>query len=425
MTVTQLDARRRPRLRALAAAAAGALAFAGLGVVNATTASAEVLNATGGSLQWGLKSSLLNYHFALHSGTTQGVTQGDGATASSATRGSGAETYPAYWDFPFVSGTYDSATNSYIAQYGGWVAVTESNPAESTGPGSASPFKYFKVANPKVVVDLDNGIKQLVLDVQPGADVGPAEPSGPVSEDVDFATFPNLTTAVTPSGSAVTYTNVAAALTETGSLAFGGFYGAGTEVDPVTFSLTGLSGGDPEPTPEPPGEGEQNITFTVPEIAQECLGEVIWEISQGADSQVQMTEAAISGDHLLSTGEIDPIAVTDARTGDEEGCFSPFAISGQVSDFTGPGGALPGNYLGWTPNVTGAGLAAGAPVASGFVTSGTMGPGLSAASPLATANGASTPAADTGEAGADLELQAPVDSEPGSYQATLTITGMS
>lgn len=429
MTVTQLEARRRPRLRALAVTAAGALAFAGLGVVNAATANAEILNASGGSLQWGLKSSLLNYHFAMHLGTTQGVTQGDGATASTTTRGSGSKTYPAFWNFPFVSGSYDSATQKYTAQYGGFVALTESNPAPSAGPGTASPFKYFKVANPKVVVDLSNNTKQLVLDVQPGADDGPAEPSGPISEDVDFATFPNLNTAAGPTGGEVTYSNVAAALTADGSAAFGGFYGEGTEVDPVSTSLTGLTGGggDPTPTPSPtpPGEGEQSITFTVPDIPEECAGEVIWSISEGADSQVTMTEAALSGDHLLSTGEIDPISVTDGRTGDAETCFSPFGISGQVSQFTGSAGTLPGNYLGWTPNVTGAGLTAGAPVASGFVANGTMGPGLSAASPLATADGAATPAADTGEAGADLELKAPVDSEPGSYQATLTITGMS
>src|SRR5688572_26782239 len=138
MTVTQRTERRRPRLRVLAAAAAGAMAFAGLGVVNAATANAEVLAASGGSLQWGLKTSLLNYHINMHLGTTQGVTQGDGATASSGTRGS-PETYPASWNFPFVGGSYDSTTNSYTAQYGGFVALTDSNPNASSGPGTASP----------------------------------------------------------------------------------------------------------------------------------------------------------------------------------------------------------------------------------------------------------------------------------------------
>jgi hypothetical protein len=420
MTVTQLAERRRPRLRALAATAAAALALTGLGVVNASTASAGVLTATGGSLQWGLKSSLLNYHFALHSGTTQGVTQGDGATPSSTTRGT-VETYPAFWNFPFVSGTYDDATNKYTAQYGGFVALTESNPNASTGPGSASPFKYFKVSNPKVVIDLDNGVKQFVLDVQPGADTGPAEPSGPISEDVDFATFPNLTTANTASSGSVSYSNVAAALTEAGSAAFGGFYGAGTEVDPVSTSLSGLAAvATPTPTPTPtPGAGQQSITVSIPEAPEECAGEIVWAISDGADGAVTMTEAVESGTHLLSTGDIDPITITDSRTGDGTECYPAFSVSGQVGDFVGPGGAaIPGANLGWTPNATAAFITPGAPVASGF---GGSGSGLSTPQPLATVDGGET---GTGDAGADLELKAPVESEPGSYQGTLTLTGL-
>ncbi len=228
---------------AVAVAAFGVMAFGGVGLINAEPASAEVLTATGGSLQWGLKTSLLSYHFSLHAGTTQGVTQGDGATPSSATRGSGAEIYPASWIFPFVSGSYDSTTNKYTAQYGGYVALTESNPAASEGPGSASPFKNFKISNPKVVIDIANGVKQLVLDIDEGDDGDPATPVEPIAEDVDFASFPNLTSAATASGGAVTYTELAAALTATGSAAFGGFYGEGVELDPVTTTLTGLAAG--------------------------------------------------------------------------------------------------------------------------------------------------------------------------------------
>lgn len=423
MTVTQLRERGRPRLRALAVAAAGALALTGVGVVNASSASAEVLNATGGSLQWGLKTSLLSYHFGLHTGTTQGVALGDGVTPSSTTRGSGAETYPTFWNFPFVSGSYDSTTQKYTAQYGGFIALTESNPAASTGPGSASPFKNFKVSNPKVVIDLANGTKQLLLDVDGGDDGDPATPVDPPLTGVDFATFPALNTAAAATGGSVTYSNVAAALTTAGSEAFGGFYGADTEVDPVTFSLTGLTGGgggDPTPTPDPePGDGEQRLTFSVPEAPEECAGEIAWEISDGSDSTVDMTEAALAGDHLLSTGEIDPITISDSRTGDGAACYPPFAISGQVTDFTGPNGAtIPGANLGWMPNASQAFITPGAAVASGF---GGSGPGLSSPATLATVEGGQQ---GSGDAGADLELQAPVESEPGEYEATLTLTGL-
>lgn len=422
MTVTQLNDRGRPRLRALAAAAAGVLALTGVGVVNASTANAEVQAATGGSLQWGLKSSLLNYHFGLHSGTTQGVVAGDGATASTETRGSGAETYPAYWNFPFVSGSYDSDTQTYTAQYAGSVTLTESNPAPSGGPGTASPFKNFEVSNPKVVIDLANSTKSLVLDVDGGDDGDPETPVDPPATGVDFATFPNLTTALTPSGGTIEYSDVAAALTAAGSAAFGGFYGEGTEVDPLSFSLTGLTGGgggEPTPTPEPPGEGEQRITFSVPETPEECAGEIAWEIAAGSDGLVTMSEAALGGDHLLSTGAIDPITISDSRTGDGAECYPAFAVSGQVTDFAGPEGAsIPGANLGWTPNASAAFITAGSAVTSGY---NGAGPGLSQPSTLATVGGGQT---GTGDAGADLELKAPVESEPGDYEATLTLTGL-
>ncbi|WP_019877268.1 HtaA domain-containing protein [Sporichthya polymorpha] len=428
MTVTQLKERGRPRLRALAAAAAGALALTGVGVVNASTANAEVLNATGGSLQWGLKSSLLSYHFALHSGTTQGAVAGDGATASTQTRGSGAETYPAFWNFPFVSGSYDSTTQKYTAQYAGSVTLTESNPAPSTGPGSASPFKNFKVANPKVVIDLANNTKSLVLDVDPGSDGDPTTEDDPAVTGADFGTFPNLTTALTPTGGAIEYSNVAAALTAAGSAAFGGFYGEGTEIDPVSFSLTGLTGGGPgetpeptpTPTPEAPGDGEQRITFSVPEAGEDCAGEIAWAIKAAEDGLVTMSEAALNGDHLVSTGAIDPITVSDSRTGSDAECTPAFTISGQVTDFAGPNGAsIPGANLGWTPNSAAGFIAAGGAVASGY---NGAGPGLSQPSTLATVEGGEP---GTGDAGADLELKAPVEAEPGEYEATLTLTGMS
>ncbi len=427
MTVTSEDRPGQRRPRRVALAAAGALTFAGLGLVNAAPASAEVLNATGGSLQWGLKSSLLSYHIGLHAGTTQGVAMGDGVTASSTTRGSGAETYPAFWNFPFVSGSYDSTTNSYTAQYGGFIALTESNPAISTGPGSASPFKNFKISNPAVVIDLTNGTKKLVVDVDEGDDGDPATPVDPPVNDVDFATFSSLTTPVTPSGGTVTYTNLAAALTAAGSSAFGGFYGEGVEVDPVTTSLTGLTGGgDPDPCianpsapgcdPDPePGSNQQTISFTVPNV--QCAGEVTWAIA--GDSAVTMAEAAVNGTKLSSTGAIDPITVTDSRTGNGQDCYDVFDVSGQVSNFTGSAGTIPGSYLGWSPTADGTGLTAGPVVPAGFEPTG---PGLSQSSLLvSTAQGQ----AGAGEAGANLALDMPVNTPPGSYQSTLTLTGLS
>lgn len=169
----------------------------------------------------------------------------------------------------------------------------------------------------------------------------------------------------------------------------------------------------------PPGDGEQAINVVVPETSESCDGDLIWAIKAGEDGTVTLTAPTLDGDHLSATGDLDPITVTDSRTGGAA-CI-PFTISGQVSDFTGDAGTLPGNYLGWTPNSTGAALSPAAPVPSGFGTP--MGPGLSQSALLVTTVPGSTPG--TADAGADLELQTPVDADPGAYTSTLTLTGLS
>lgn len=171
-------------------------------------------------------------------------------------------------------------------------------------------------------------------------------------------------------------------------------------------------------TTEPQADG-QTITVSVPEAPEECAGELVWTIQDGADGDVALTPEAPAADHLPFSGAIDPITIADGRTGDGAACYPAFGISGQVSDFTGPDASIiPGANLGWTPNVTGTGLAAGAPVASGF---GGGGPGLSAPAPLAATTGGST---GSGDAAADLELKAPLDADAGDYEGTLTLTGL-
>ncbi|MGQ0845354.1 MAG: HtaA domain-containing protein [Sporichthyaceae bacterium] len=230
------------------------VAAGGLSLVGAPPAAAAAAAASGGSLQWGLKETLLNYHLR-HSGSTQDAVAADGATPSSETRQVGAlgtspaQTYPAFWNFPFKCGVYDSATNSFTAQYGGSVTLTDSDGGASTGPTGSSPFKAFKFSNPAVVIDLDTGRKQLVVDMSPGDDGDPATPVDPVSTGVDFATFSELTTEAVDSGGTVSYSNLETELTAAGAAAFGGFYNAGDPVDTVSASLTGIgSGGTPNCT---------------------------------------------------------------------------------------------------------------------------------------------------------------------------------
>lgn len=89
---------------------------------------------------------------------------------------------------------------------------------------------------------------------------------------------------------------------------------------------------------------------------------------------------------------------------------STFPAATVQAAYTGAGLA-PTASVGW--------ITQGAPVASGF--GDPMGDGLSESAPLATIPGGTT---GTGESSANLEMRVPVDPEAGSYQATLTLTGL-
>jgi hypothetical protein len=194
------------------------------------------------------------------------------------------------------------------------------------------------------------------------------------------------------------------------------WYSSGTGLDAkkpptaITVSYDGSGGSDPDPDPGEPGEDEQLITVTVPEETEP--GEFLWSID-AADRTVALSEAVNAGAYLQSTGEIKPIAVTDTRTGGPD-----WSISGQVSDFTG---GLSGSYLGWTPSVieAGAGAAAGESVASAI----DGGNGLTDSSVLASATAGHE--SGTAKLGADLDLRLPVDTDAGTYTATLTVTALS
>jgi len=159
-----------------------------------------------------------------------------------------------------------------------------------------------------------------------------------------------------------------------------------------------------------PGD-TQTITVTVPQFE---TGEFTWTLD-GSGNAVTLSDAENKGAYLQSTGALQPITVTDTRTGGPA-----WSISGQVSDFTGPA-PLSGKLLGWTPAVltAGAGATAGDPVASGI----DAGNGLSESAVLAAATAGH--AAGSGAVGADLDLRLPITTPAGTYTATLTITALS
>jgi hypothetical protein len=130
---------------------------------------------------------------------------------------------------------------------------------------------------------------------------------------------------------------------------------------------------------------------------------------------------------LLTTGgSIHPVTVTDTRAG-----APGFVVSGQVTDFlSGATNKINGYNLGWTPSVvdqaTGMTVTPGATVlpAPGVqpgITPTDITKGLKSSRPLASSAAGGL---GTTHLGAALALQAPTNTQLGTYDATLTLTAI-
>lgn len=123
------------------------------------------------------------------------------------------------------------------------------------------------------------------------------------------------------------------------------------------------------------------------------------------------------GTALESTGALSPITVTDSRTPNLPG----WDLSGQVGDFSNGTNTFSGSDLGWTPSITSQDTAAD--VTPGASVNAGANPGLTSASPLASA--AASHGSGSTTVGAGLDLQVPVNTPAGNYSATLTVTLLS
>lgn len=253
-------------IRTAAIVASVALAVTGFGLTTAgTPAAAAPRSVTAGSLQWGIKDSLLKYHLN-HPNGKPTITAGGGATAGAGTRngpGPAFTPFPASWTFAFDSGTYDAASQDLTISYRGFVLLQDTSgaPVGSPGPsGGGSPFTYLKLSNPKIVLDFDASpkVRSLFLDIQKSP-TGPAATTNLLSLAPDFtppSTLQPLTPAA-PRDGVVSYPKVNTFLTAAGAQAFagegaGGGYSQFDFLDPVSFTATVPSGGTTAtPTPEP------------------------------------------------------------------------------------------------------------------------------------------------------------------------------
>lgn len=180
-----------------------------------TTVPGDGATVTGGHLDWGVKASFRSY-------VTSPIAAGSVTTAE------GATTNPdGTLRFPVAAGTASADGSAFAADFGGSVRFT--------GHGGELDLLLSGI---EVRVDGDRGT--LVADVTSHA-LAPAGAAAPAASnelpDVELAALD--LSAVTPGsvGLTVTWPGIAAALTEAGAPAFGGFYAAGDALDPLTVVL--------------------------------------------------------------------------------------------------------------------------------------------------------------------------------------------
>ncbi|WP_457029546.1 substrate-binding domain-containing protein [Kitasatospora sp. P5_F3] len=149
----------------------------------------------------------------------------------------------------------------------------------------------------------------------------------------------------------------------------------------------------------------QRITATVPP------GALV--VSVAGPPGVVLPQAALdsAGTWFRTGGPITPVTITDTRPGN-----LAWSLSGQASDFTGPAtGVIEARQLGWAPAV----------LDRGTIRSVTPGPavlpgtGLNSPRTLSSGTGPGTT-----RAGADLTLQIPTSTPPGTYTSILTLTAI-
>nr|MDT0660413.1 HtaA domain-containing protein [Micromonospora sp. DSM 115978] len=192
-------------------------AVAALAVVAALAgpgpASAAEADISGGTLTWGFKASFRTY-----------VSGGNGNPPIAASEGASINANGTF-AFPATGGSYDAATGTGSARYGGTIVF--SYPAH---------FFTITLANP--TVELAGGTALLKADV---------ELVSTITEPVQTlqATVATLTGSPGQDGATVTGTALPATLTAEGASAFNGFYAAGEALDPVSFTFTTSGGEEP------------------------------------------------------------------------------------------------------------------------------------------------------------------------------------
>jgi hypothetical protein len=169
-----------------------------------------------GTAGWGIKTSFRTYVGSATGGAAGRIEVSDGATrVPDGTFGFGAG-----------AGTVDRGTGAVDVRFRGTVYF------EKHGTGEDAALRVW-VRNPRVVAD--GATATLHADVT-SKDLSTATTVD--YPDVAFAALDPAKGTRTTTDTTVTWTAIPATLTAAGAPAFAGFYGAGTELDPISFSVT-------------------------------------------------------------------------------------------------------------------------------------------------------------------------------------------
>ncbi len=214
----------RTRVRPLAAALAITLGALGITTGGAAIAQAAPATVADGTLDWGVKQSFRNY---IKSPVAHGsITLSGGAT----------ENADGTFRFPSATGSVDADANTADLAFAGKVQFT----GHDSGSG---PLLFLSIEDIRVKLTGTGG--ELVADV-----VSKSLSSGENTtyDDVHLA---SLGAVDLTGGDPVTGAGIAATLTEPGAPAFAGFYGAGTALDPLSFTVSPAPAPVWEPTLTP------------------------------------------------------------------------------------------------------------------------------------------------------------------------------
>ncbi|MFK0191549.1 HtaA domain-containing protein [Kitasatospora sp. NPDC090308] len=184
---------------------------------------------SGGRLDWGIKQSFLTY-------VTGPIANGKWAlTGGAATVGGSA------FRFHSAAGSYDPATGALSAAFQGGVRFTGHQENGSNALDLSISHLTVKAAA--------DGSAALYADVSSKSrETGKTSSTG----QARLADLSLSGVSLKNASGTLTLSNVPATLTPAGASAFGGFYTAGTALDPLTFSVTLKSpAAAPSPTPTP------------------------------------------------------------------------------------------------------------------------------------------------------------------------------